>query len=103
MTCGNGMKFRNRSCVIDCENGTVEYKECNMECCTGNVISCMLTYYFICTCSYHTYVTKCFIVTRNQIIQNGDTSKVLIYWYVGYCVSPYCGSMHIIETSVINV
>jgi len=42
VTCGNGTKVRTRSCVIDCENGTIETKECysNMTCCPGNEIKC---------------------------------------------------------------
>ena len=32
-SCGNATKSRNRTCLIDCENRTVEYKECNLNCC----------------------------------------------------------------------
>ena len=39
VTCGNGTKFRNRSCITDCENGTTEYKECYKNCCPGNKIA----------------------------------------------------------------
>ena len=36
VTCGNGTRYRNRTCINDCENGTIEYEACYMGCCQGN-------------------------------------------------------------------
>ena len=36
VSCGNGTKYRTRTCITDCENGTIQYKECYMGCCPGN-------------------------------------------------------------------
>ena len=42
VSCGNGQKYRNRTCFItDCEKDgiqTIEYIECYMNCCPGNKI-----------------------------------------------------------------
>ena len=36
VSCGNGTKYRTRTCITDCENGTIQYKECYKGCCSGN-------------------------------------------------------------------
>ena len=38
VSCGNGTKYRTRTCITDCENGTIQYKECYKGCCSGNEI-----------------------------------------------------------------
>ena len=39
VSCGNGTKYRTRTCVTGCENGTIEYKSCYMGCCPGNEVN----------------------------------------------------------------
>ena len=35
VTCGNGTRFRTRSCTGDCKDPTTEYEDCDMGCCPG--------------------------------------------------------------------
>ena len=64
MTCGNGTQLRRRVCVTECGSDAVEYRECNMGCCPGNIKkhpvdglynTCLRTYssykHAICVCS----------------------------------------------------
>ena len=41
VTCGNGTQFRTRKCDRDCKNKNteVQYKDCDMGCCPGNLMS----------------------------------------------------------------
>ena len=56
VSCGNGTKYRTRTCITDCENGTIQYKECYKGCCSGNetmypaVCMCMCIGCYILTC-----------------------------------------------------
>ena len=38
VTCGNGIQLRRRACVTECGNEAVEYRECYVGCCPGNVM-----------------------------------------------------------------
>ena len=50
VSCGNGTKYRTRTCITDCENGTIQYKECDMGCCPGNQIEVEIIR--MCVCMY---------------------------------------------------
>ena len=57
VSCGNGTKYRTRTCITDCENGTIQYKECYKGCCSGNETM----YPAVCMCAHrvtyvHTYL-----------------------------------------------
>ena len=52
MTCGNGTQFRTRECDGDCSSESIEvqYKDCDMGCCPGNLMQPVSIEYACNTC-----------------------------------------------------